>query len=104
LEIKILKIKKNMKAIWNGAIIAESDKTINIEGNPYFPLDSVNKEYLSKNEMHSVCPWKGRASYYDIVVNEKTNKDAAWYYPEPKALASKIKDYVAFWKGVEVKN
>jgi len=103
MEIKILK-DKDMKAIWNGAIIAESDKTINIEGNQYFPLESVNKKFLSSNEKHTVCPWKGTASYYNIVVDGKINNDAAWYYPEPKALASKIKDYVAFWKGVEIKN
>lgn len=93
-----------MKAIWNGKVIAESDKTINIEGNQYFPVESVNKELLTSSEAHTVCPWKGTASYYDIVVDGKTNKDAAWYYPEPKALADKIKGYIAFWKGVEVTN
>lgn len=93
-----------MKAIWNGKIIAESDKTINIEGNQYFPPDSVNKDYLLNSETHTVCHWKGTASYYDIVVDGKNNKDAAWYYPEPSTLANKIKDYFAFWRGVEVIN
>ena len=93
-----------MKAIWNGKIIAESDKTINIEGNQYFPLDSVNKDYLLNSETHTVCHWKGTASYYDVVADGKTNKDAAWYYPAPSALADKIKDYIAFWRGVEVTN
>ena len=93
-----------MKAIWNGKVIAESDKTINIEGNQYFPLDSVNKDYLLNSETHTICHWKGTASYYDVVVDGKTNKDAAWYYPAPSALANKIKDYIAFWRGVEVTN
>lgn len=91
-----------MKAIWNDKIIAESDKTIVVEGNQYFPFDSVKKEFLSSTETNTVCPWKGLASYYDVVVDGKTNKDAVWYYPEPKEAASKIKDHVAFWKGVEV--
>ena len=93
-----------MKAIWNGTVIAESNKTINVEGNQYFPPESVNKEFLTTSNNHTVCPWKGTASYYDTVVDGKTNQDAAWYYPEPKALADKIKNYIAFWKGVEVKN
>ena len=91
-----------MKAIWNGKIIAESDKIINLEGNKYFPIKSVNKEYLTSSETNTVCPWKGTASYYDIVADGKTNKDAAWFYPNPSAMADKIKDYVAFWKGVEI--
>ncbi len=91
-----------MKAIWNGIVIAESDKIINLEGNKYFPIKSVNKEYLSSSETHTVCPWKGTASYYDIVVNGETNKDVVWFYPNPSAMADKIKDYVAFWKGVEI--
>ena len=92
-----------MKAIWNGKIIAESDKTINIEGNPYFPPESVNKEFIKGSETNTVCHWKGTASYYDIVVDGKINSDAAWYYPEPSELAKHIKGYVAFWHGVEVK-
>jgi len=91
-----------MKAIWNGKIIAESDDTINIEGNQYFPVDSVNKAYLRRNETHTICSWKGTASYYDLVVDGKSNKDAAWYYSNPSFRAEKIKDYVAFWRGVEV--
>jgi len=93
-----------MKAIWNGKIIAESEKTINIEGNQYFPPESVDKEFLSASETHTVCPWKGTASYYDIIVDGTTNNDAAWYYPETSALADKIKGYIAFWHGVEVTN
>ena len=93
-----------MKAIWNGKVIAESDKTINIEGNQYFPPESVNKEFISGSETNTVCHWKGTASYYDIVVDGKTNTDAAWYYPEPSGLANHIKGYIAFWHGVEVKN
>ena len=93
-----------MKAIWNGQVIAESDKTINVEGNQYFPPETVNTNFLSGSETHTVCHWKGTASYYDIVVDGKTNKDAAWYYPETSERASHIKGYIAFWKGVEVKN
>jgi len=91
-----------MKAIWNGKVIAESDKIINLEGNKYFPVKSVNKEFLIKSKTHTVCHWKGMASYFDVVVNGEENKNAAWYYPEPKPMASKIKNYVAFWKGVKI--
>jgi len=91
-----------MKAIWNGKVIAESDETVNIEGNQYFPFKSVNKDYLLQSETHTVCHWKGTASYYDILVDDKSNKDAAWYYPEPSSLAEKIKGFIAFWRGVEV--
>ncbi len=91
-----------MKAIWNGKVIAESNDTIVIEGNHYFPPGSVHKEYLKTTETHTVCPWKGQASYYDLEVESKTNKDAAWYYPRPKPMAKGIKDYVAFWNGVEI--
>jgi uncharacterized protein (DUF427 family) len=91
-----------MKAIWNNKVIAESDDIINVEGNSYFPKDAVNEEYLRSSQHHSVCPWKGTASYYDVVVEGKTNKDAAWYYPEPKDAAKEIRGRVAFWKGVEV--
>ncbi|NOR74334.1 MAG: DUF427 domain-containing protein [Draconibacterium sp.] len=91
-----------MKAIWNGKVIAESNKTINIEGNQYFPIESVKKEFLAKNETHTVCPWKGTASYYNVVVDGKTNTDAAWYYATPSNLAEKIKDHIAFWRGVQV--
>jgi len=93
-----------MKAIWNNKVIAESNKTLNLEGNHYFPMESVNMNLLSNSSNHTVCPWKGTASYYDVVVDGKTNNDAAWYYPTPSSLADKIKDHVAFWKGVEVTN
>ncbi|MBU1823055.1 MAG: DUF427 domain-containing protein [Bacteroidetes bacterium] len=92
-----------MKAIWNDQIIAESDETVVVENNHYFPRDAVREEYLKPSDTHSVCPWKGTASYYSLEVDGKTNKDAAWYYPEPKDAAKNIKGYVAFWKGVEVK-
>ncbi|MBV8822609.1 MAG: DUF427 domain-containing protein [Ktedonobacteraceae bacterium] len=90
------------KATWNGATLAESDKCIAVEGNQYFPPDAVNREYLKQSGTHTTCPWKGLASYYTVVVNGKENKDAAWYYPEPKDAAGQIKDYVAFWHGVKV--
>ena len=91
-----------MKASWNNTIIAESNKTIVIEGNHYFPKESIKKEYFTDSQTNTVCHWKGTASYYDIVVNGKSNKDAAWYYPNPSGLASSIKDHIAFWKGVEI--
>lgn len=91
-----------MKAIWNDRIIAESNSTIKIEGNHYFPVDSVQSEFLAQSDTRTVCPWKGTASYYDIIVDGNTNKDAAWYYPEPKAMAAEIKNYVAFWRGVMI--
>ncbi len=90
------------KAIWNGVVLAESDNTEVVEGNQYFPADSVKREYFKETETHTTCPWKGLASYYTIEVNGKENKDAAWYYPAPKDAAKQIKDHVAFWKGVEV--
>ena len=90
------------QAIWNGAVLAESDQTIIVEGNHYFPPDSVHKEYFIETASHTVCSWKGTASYYSINVNGQTNRDAAWYYPQPKDGASQIKDYVAFWRGVRV--
>ncbi len=90
------------KAIWNGAILAESDKTEVVEGNHYFPPDAINWEYFKDNATHTTCPWKGVASYYDVVVNGKVNSGAAWYYPDPKPAASNIKNYVAFWRGVVV--
>ena len=91
------------KAIWNDVVIAESAKTEVVEGNYYFPPGSVKKEYLDESSYHTMCPWKGKASYFNIKVNGELNENAAWYYPEPKSAASKIKDYVAFWKGVVVK-
>lgn len=91
-----------MKAIWRGAILAESDETVVVEGNHYFPSDSLRREHFQESETHSVCPWKGTASYYDVLVDGDVNRDAAWYYPEPKEAASHIKDRVAFWRGVLV--
>ena len=92
-----------MKAIWNNTVLAESDDTIIIEGNHYFPAESINKEYFKSSDYNTVCPWKGTASYYTIEVGDKENKNAAWFYPEPKDAAKEIKNYVAFWNGVEVK-
>ncbi|MGD2144801.1 MAG: DUF427 domain-containing protein [Anaerolineae bacterium] len=91
-----------MKAVWKDAVLAESDQTIVVEGNHYFPPDSVRRAHLRENDHHTTCPWKGRASYYDVVVGDKVNRNAAWYYPQPKEAAQHIRDYVAFWKGVEV--
>ncbi len=91
-----------MKATWNGSTIAESNETIVVEGNHYFPADSINKEYFKSTETHTVCSWKGTASYYDVVVNGETNNDAAWYYKDAKERAKNIDGYVAFWKGVVV--
>jgi uncharacterized protein (DUF427 family) len=92
------------KAVWNGVVLAESNHTIMVEKNHYFPPDSVNWEYLQDSATHTVCVWKGIASYYDIHVDGKVNRDGAWYYPEPSKLASQIRGYVAFWRGVEVKD
>ena len=91
-----------MKAIWNNEIIAESDETVVVEGNHYFPADSINLEFFKPSATHTVCGWKGTASYYDIVVGGETNRDAAWFYPDSKPEAKNIENYVAFWKGVEV--
>lgn len=90
------------KAIWNGAVIAESDTYEVVEGNIYFPPDSVKKEYLKPSDTHTTCPWKGEASYYHIEVEGQVNNDAAWYYSDPKPAAANIKDHIAFWKGVRV--
>ena len=90
------------RAMWNGAVIAESDDCVVIEGNQYFPPDSVKRQYLHPSETHSLCPWKGTASYYDVVVGGRTNKDAAWFYPHPKDAAKQIANYIAFWHGVSV--
>jgi len=91
-----------MKAIWNDTVIAESDETIVIEGNHYFPPQTINKEYFKDSGTTTVCPWKGTASYYDVQVNGDTNSDAAWYYPKTSELAKGITNYIAFWKGVQV--
>lgn len=90
------------KAIWEGAVLAQSDQTVEVEGNQYFPPDTINQEHFAPSETHTTCPWKGKASYYDVLVDGKKNEDAAWYYPEPKPAASQIKGYVAFWRGVKV--
>lgn len=96
------KIQRTMKAIWNGQIIAESDKTIVIEGNQYFPPDALKKEFFEESSTHTTCSSKGVASYFSVVVGGEKNKDAAWYYPDPKDAAKNIKGYVAFWRGVKV--
>lgn len=92
------------KAIWNNTIIAESDNTIEIEGNQYFPPESINKEYYIPTNKHTTCPWKGEASYYTIRIGDSENENGAWYYPEPKDAASEIKNYVAFWNGVKIES
>jgi len=91
-----------MKAIWNTEINAESNTTIVVEGNQYFPPDSINKEFFENSEQHSTCPWKGEASYKSLNVKGKSNANAAWYYPKPKTAAAEIEGYFAFWKGVEI--
>lgn len=93
-----------MKATWNGEVIAESNDTVVVEGNHYFPPQSIKNEFFKNSETNSVCPWKGTASYYTLEVNGDENKDAAWYYPETSELAKNIKGYVAFWKGVKVED
>jgi uncharacterized protein (DUF427 family) len=93
----------NVQASWNGAVLAESDQCQVVEGNYYFPPDSLHQEYLQASTTHSVCVWKGLASYYDVVVNGQRNANAAWYYPSPTPLAKKIKGYIAFWQGVEIR-
>lgn len=90
------------KAVWNGAVLAESNSTVMVEGNHYFPPDSVNRNYFTESESHTVCPWKGVASYYILRVDGQENYDAAWFYPSPSPAARGIKDYVAFWRGVQI--
>ncbi len=91
-----------MKAIWNDTVIADSDKTVVLEGNHYFPVSSLNRQYVRDSDTRTVCPWKGTASYYDVVVGDRTNTDAAWHYPAPSDAASSIRGHVAFWRGVEI--
>jgi uncharacterized protein (DUF427 family) len=91
-----------VKAIWNGTVLAESDATEVVEGNHYFPPAAVRKQFFKPSDTHTVCPWKGTASYYTVEVDGKKNPDAAWYYPQTKEEANNITGYVAFWKGVEV--
>jgi uncharacterized protein (DUF427 family) len=90
------------KAIWNGAVLAESDDTVVVEGNHYFPREAINAEHFVASDAQTICPWKGTARYFDIVANGMTNAGAAWYYPDPKPAASDIEDRVAFWRGVRV--
>jgi uncharacterized protein (DUF427 family) len=90
------------KATWNGAVLAESDRYETVEGNVYFPAQALRREHVRESDTHTVCGWKGTASYYDVVVGGEVNKDAVWYYPDPKPAAENIKDHVAFWKGVTV--
>ena len=90
------------RAIWNGTVIAESDETVVVEGNHYFPPESLRQDVLQQSATHTTCPWKGEASYYSLEVEGQQNRDAAWFYPAPKSAASKIKDHVAFWRGVTI--
>lgn len=91
-----------MKAIWNGAVIAQSDDIVTIEGNHYFPDSTLNRDYVTFSNHHTMCAWKGQASYYSLLVNGEMNTDAVWYYPDPKSEAEEIKGRVAFWKGVKI--
>ncbi len=91
-----------MKAVWNGKVLAESDDLVLVEGNQYFPMDSLNRDYVTYSNHKSTCPWKGQASYFSLLVDGELNQDAAWYYADPKPAAAKIKDRVAFWKGVKI--
>jgi uncharacterized protein (DUF427 family) len=91
-----------MRAVWNGQVVAESDRTIVVEGNHYFPPTAIKPEYFKVSDKHTECPWKGRASYYDVDVAGSVSEGGAWYYPDPKPAAAEIKDHVAFWRGVKV--
>ncbi len=91
-----------MKAIWNGSVLAESDNTVVVEGNHYFPLDSIKRDFFRDSATHTTCGWKGIASYYSLMVDGIANTDAAWYYPDPKAEAAQIKGRIAFWRGVVI--
>jgi uncharacterized protein (DUF427 family) len=91
-----------MKAIWRDVVVAQSDKTVVVEGNHYFPPDAIKRDYFRDSSTHTTCSWKGEASYYDLVVNGEVNKDAAWYYPQTQSAAQQIQGYIAFWKGVKV--
>ena len=93
---------RRYRATWNDTVLAESSDTVAVEGNQYFPLADVGREYLRPTETHTTCHWKGVASYYDVVVGDRANKDAAWYYPDPSPAADQIKGRVAFWRGVKV--
>ena len=90
------------RAVWNNTVLAESEETVVLEGNHYFPPDSINCEFFRESGTHTTCPWKGAASYYNVVVEDEVNHDAAWYYPAPKPAASQIENHVAFWRGVRI--
>jgi uncharacterized protein (DUF427 family) len=96
--------ERALKATWNGATLAESEHTVVVEGNHYFPAESINEEYFLDSDTHTICPWKGEASYRTVEVAGQSNPDAAWYYPAPKDAAAEIKDHFAFWHGVEVED
>ena len=91
-----------MQAIWKNTVLAQSDNTVVVEGNHYFPPESIHREFFKQSATHTTCPWKGLASYYSIEVNGDTNKDAAWFYPKAKDAAKPIEGYIAFWRGVEI--
>ncbi|MCP2319874.1 MULTISPECIES: DUF427 domain-containing protein [Nocardia] len=91
-----------VRAVWRETVLAESDDTVVVEGNHYFPADAVRREYFEPSEHHTICPWKGTASYYTVTVDGERNPDAAWYYPTPKPDAEMVRDRVAFWRGVDV--
>jgi len=91
-----------MKAVWNGEVVAESDDTVVVEGNHYFPEGAIRRDFFTASGKKTVCPWKGEASYYDLEVGGERNEAAAWYYPDPKPAAAEIRNRVAFWRGVEV--
>ena len=90
------------RAVWNGAVLAQSDDTVVVEGNHYFPRQSLDDQFFGESPAHTVCPWKGLASYFDVIVDGRVNQGAAWYYPSPTPAAADIKDRVAFWKGVKI--
>ena len=91
-----------MRAIWNGSILADSDDTVEVEGNHYFPASAVRMEFMQPSDTHTTCPWKGQASYFTVQVGGDTNPDAAWYYPEPREAAQQIRGRIAFWRGIEI--
>jgi uncharacterized protein (DUF427 family) len=97
-------MERRMKALWNGRVLAESNDTVVVEGNHYFPADSLRKQYFRDSVTHTTCSWKGTASYYDVVVDDRVNTDAAWYYPDPSPEAEAVRGRIAFWKGVRVES
>ncbi len=90
------------KGVWRDTVIAESEDTVVVEGNHYFPREAVNDEFLEPSDRHTTCPWKGVASYYDVIVDGEVNRAAAWFYPDPSSAAARVKDRIAFWRGVKV--